>query len=189
MWWAERTSPVARSVMRTWWSSAPMASFRHALTEAPQRQTRPHWDRPVNSEPRPCLFSVGFPLSGPQVRTSTSDLIRHALRTCGVALRAPPPRRPPASSAAHGVTYVSTHERPITWDICPEPRHLRLRLTGASLSSLNLPGCSGLSNTATTRINSATPAARSFPAQEGVIEEGDHASFVLSWMAVDGSSV
>jgi len=61
--------------------NAPMASFRHALTEAPQRQSRPHWDRPVNSEPRPCLFSVGFPLSGPQVRTSTSDLIRHALRT------------------------------------------------------------------------------------------------------------
>ena len=61
--------------------NAPMASFRHALTEAPQRQSKPHWNRPVNSEPRPCLFSVGFPLSGPQVRTSTSDLIRHALRT------------------------------------------------------------------------------------------------------------
>jgi hypothetical protein len=41
----------------------------------------------VNSEPRPCLFSVGFPLSGPQVRTSTSDLTRHALRTYGLALR------------------------------------------------------------------------------------------------------
>jgi hypothetical protein len=59
---------------------APMASFRHALTEAPQRN-QPHWDRPVKPEPRPCLFGVGFPLSGPQVRTSTSDLIRHALRT------------------------------------------------------------------------------------------------------------
>ena len=60
---------------------APMASFRHALTEAPQRQNWPHRDRPVNSEPHPCLFSVGFPLSGPQVRTSTSDLIRHARHT------------------------------------------------------------------------------------------------------------
>jgi hypothetical protein len=60
--------------------NAPMASSRHALTEAPQRN-QPHWDRPVNSGPRPCLFSVGFPLSGPQVRTHTSDLIRHALRT------------------------------------------------------------------------------------------------------------
>ena len=50
-----------------------MASFRPALTEAPQRN-QPHWDRPVNSGPRPCPFSVGFPLSGLQDRTSTSDL-------------------------------------------------------------------------------------------------------------------
>jgi hypothetical protein len=50
-----------------------MASFRPALTEAPQRN-QPHWDRPVNSEPRPCLFDVGFPLSGLQDRTHTSDL-------------------------------------------------------------------------------------------------------------------
>jgi hypothetical protein len=60
--------------------NASMASFRHALTEAPQRN-QPHWDHPVNSGPRPCLFDVGFPLSGPQVRTSTSDLKRHALHT------------------------------------------------------------------------------------------------------------
>jgi hypothetical protein len=26
-----------------------------------------------------------------------------------------------------GVTHVPTHERPITWDICREPRHLPLR--------------------------------------------------------------
>ena len=50
-----------------------MASSRPALTEVPQRN-QPHWDRPVNSGPRPCLFSVGFPLSGLQDRTSTSDL-------------------------------------------------------------------------------------------------------------------
>jgi hypothetical protein len=59
-----------------------MASFRPALTEARQ-PNRPPADRPVNSEPRPCLFDVGFPLSGPQVRTSTSDLIRHARHTYG----------------------------------------------------------------------------------------------------------
>src|ERR1035438_7424092 len=52
----------------------PMASSRPALTETPQRMTKPHWDRPVNSGPRPCLVSVGFPLSGLQDRTSTSDL-------------------------------------------------------------------------------------------------------------------
>jgi hypothetical protein len=51
---------------------ASMASFRPALTEIPQRIT--HWDRPVNSGPRPCLFDVGFPLSGSRDRTSTSDL-------------------------------------------------------------------------------------------------------------------
>ena len=50
-----------------------MASSRPALTEAPQRN-QPHWGRPVNSGPRPCLFSVGFPLSGLQDRTYTSDL-------------------------------------------------------------------------------------------------------------------
>ena len=59
--------------------NAPMASSRHALTEAPQRSTKPHWDRPVNSEPRPCLISDGYPLSGSQIRTSSSDLTRHAL--------------------------------------------------------------------------------------------------------------
>ena len=58
----------------------PTASFRPALTEVPQRK-QPHWDRPVNSGPRPCLIDVGFPLSGPQDRTSTSDLKRHAQHT------------------------------------------------------------------------------------------------------------
>ena len=27
-----------------------------------------------------------------------------------------------------GVTYVPTHQGPITWDICPEPRHPQLHL-------------------------------------------------------------
>ena len=58
-----------------------MASFRPALTETPQRMTKPHWDRPVNSGPRPCLFGDGFPLSGLQVRTYTSDLNVRAQHT------------------------------------------------------------------------------------------------------------
>src|SRR5450631_2753579 len=72
---------------------APMASFRPALTETPQRIAKPHWDRPVNSGPRPCLFSVGFPLSGLQDRTSTSDL---NIRTQHTRLgpRASPPSNP-----------------------------------------------------------------------------------------------
>ena len=63
---------------------ASMASFRPALTEARQ-PSQPPASRPVNSGPRPCLFDVGFPLSGPQVRTSTSDLIRHARHTRGAS--------------------------------------------------------------------------------------------------------
>ncbi len=63
-----------------------MASFRPALTETPQRK-QPHWGRPVNSGPRPCLFDVGFPLSGLQVRTHTSDLNVRAQHT-RLALRA-----------------------------------------------------------------------------------------------------
>jgi hypothetical protein len=58
-----------------------MASSRPALTETPQRITKPHWGRPVNSEPRPCLFDVGFPLSGLQDRTHTSDLNVRAQHT------------------------------------------------------------------------------------------------------------
>ena len=48
-------------------------------------------------------------------------------RRYGLALRAPPPRRPPQPQApTHppGVTYVPTHEGHITWDIRREPRHL-----------------------------------------------------------------
>jgi hypothetical protein len=60
--------------------NAPMASFRPALTEAPQRK-QPHWSRPVNSGPRPCLIDVGFPLSGLQDRTHTSDLNVRARHT------------------------------------------------------------------------------------------------------------
>ena len=60
--------------------NASMASFRPALTEAPQRK-QPHWSRPVISGPRPCLFDVGFPLSGLQDRTHTSDLNVRARHT------------------------------------------------------------------------------------------------------------
>src|SRR3954449_1403002 len=43
----------------------------------------------------------------------------------GIALRAPPPRRPaPATSeSGQGVTYVPTHERPITCDISRDAGH------------------------------------------------------------------
>ena len=60
---------------------ASMASFRPALAETPQRVTKPHWGRPVNSGPRPCLFDVGFPLSGLQDRIHTSDLNVRAQHT------------------------------------------------------------------------------------------------------------
>ena len=53
--------------------NAPTASSRHALTE-PRRHNQPPANRPVNSGPRPCLISVGFPLSGLQDRTLTSGL-------------------------------------------------------------------------------------------------------------------
>jgi hypothetical protein len=36
-----------------------------------------------------------------------------------------------------GVTYVPTHERPITWDICPEARHVqRLRPKAPQIAAL-----------------------------------------------------
>jgi hypothetical protein len=76
--------------------------------EAHQRK-QPPASRPVNSEPRPCLIDVGFPLSGPQDRTHTSDLKRHAQHTAPLALR--------AHSARHrGNTYhyAATHPRPPT---------------------------------------------------------------------------
>jgi hypothetical protein len=60
--------------------NASMASFRPALTEARQHN-QPSASRPVNSGPRPCLLDVGFPLSGPEVRTFISDLIHHARHT------------------------------------------------------------------------------------------------------------
>jgi hypothetical protein len=42
--------------------------------------------------------------------------------------------RASATNAGLGVTYVPTHERPITWDICPEPRHPRSPLSGLPCS-------------------------------------------------------
>jgi hypothetical protein len=48
----------------------------------------------VNSGPRPCLFDVGFPLSGLQDRIHTSDLNVRARHTSGSALRASPPSNP-----------------------------------------------------------------------------------------------
>jgi hypothetical protein len=76
---------------------ASTASSRPALTEAHRRQPTAPADRPVNSGPRPCLIDVGFPLSGPQDRISTSDLnvmpgtpVHSASPTA--RLRGPPPK-------------------------------------------------------------------------------------------------
>jgi hypothetical protein len=79
-----------------------MASFRPALTEAHLgvNPTAPA-SRPVNSGPRPCLFDAGFPLSGLQDRTYTSDLNVRARHTCARppgSLRSAPAERSPDSS-------------------------------------------------------------------------------------------
>jgi len=58
-----------------------MASFGPALAEAGRCQPTTATRRPVNSGPRPCLFDVGFPLSGLQVRIYTSDLNVRAWHT------------------------------------------------------------------------------------------------------------
>jgi hypothetical protein len=69
---------------------ASTASSRPALTEARRHQPTASASRPVNSGPRPCLIDVGFPLSGPQDRTHTSDLnAMPGTPARPVALRAP----------------------------------------------------------------------------------------------------
>jgi len=67
-----------------------MASFRRTLTGARQPNQQPA-GRPANSGPRPCLFDVGFPLSGLQDRTYTSDLNVRARHTAAVDLMVDPP--------------------------------------------------------------------------------------------------
>jgi hypothetical protein len=96
---------------------ASTASFRPALTETPQRMTKPHWDRPVNSGPRPCLFDVGFPLSGLQDRTSTPDLNVRARHTSG---------RPPGDLRSHRVANPDTNPLPThstTGSLAEPPYH------------------------------------------------------------------
>jgi len=122
-------SPTPRNALRRFTfvrhHNASMASFRPALTEAPQRK-QPHWDRPVNSGPRPCLFDVGFPLSGLQDRTHTSDLNTRAQHTRHrVGLR-PPLRRarpfpPPPAAFSQPNPHTST-----------SPQRRRQRLTNAA---------------------------------------------------------
>ena len=65
-----------------------MASFRPALTEAPatHNQAALGTARSIPG-PRPCLFDVGFPLSGLQDRTHTSDLNTYAQHTRRLAWR------------------------------------------------------------------------------------------------------
>jgi hypothetical protein len=64
----------------------------------------------VNSGPRPCLVDVGFPLSGPRDRTSTSDLKRHAQHTARDAdLR---PDHSPATTRTVPLTTISPTSMP-----------------------------------------------------------------------------
>ena len=51
----------------------------------------------MNSGPRPCLVDVGFPLSGPRVRTSTSDLKRHTWHTA--------PETPASQQPSSGLVF------------------------------------------------------------------------------------
>ncbi len=108
---------------------APIASFRPALTEAPQRHTA-HWDHPVNSGPRPCLINVGFPLSGLQDRTHTSDLnvrARHTparLRLAGLRGRRQQPQPPPGLHSCASPT-------------CPAFSVLALKVIDSSMVSVS----------------------------------------------------
>ena len=58
-----------------------------------------------------------------------------------------PPRRPPETSARTepGGTYVPTHEGPITWDICRDPRHPRSPSEKATISGVFLLRAAGRS--------------------------------------------
>ncbi len=98
--------------------NASMASSRPALTEAPQRN-QPHWSRPVNSGPRPCLFDVGFPLSGLQDRTSTSVLNIRARHTGSgpTGLTSVEPRaRNPLRATALGNSLIRCEEKTMIAD-------------------------------------------------------------------------
>jgi hypothetical protein len=86
-----------------------MASFRPALTEAPAAhdQAALGTARSIPGPrarsipgPRPCLFDVGFPLSGLQDRTHTSDLCPAHPLSCLTAL--PPSRSSRPSYLAAG---------------------------------------------------------------------------------------
>ena len=111
---------------------APMASSRPALTEIPQRN-QPHWDRPVNSGPRPCLVSVGFPLSGSRDRTSTSDLnIRTWHTRSALALRARlrddcADRRAPRRHRGAGRGTINLAGRPASQELPDSGRRPPLR--------------------------------------------------------------
>ena len=101
-----------------------MASFRPALTEAPQRITEPHWDRPVNSGPRPCHLMLDSPYQGsrtglpPPISTSVPG-------TPPVALRTPAQRRPggtpPSDQIEHNPSN-STSKQPRPQHHSPPPQ-------------------------------------------------------------------
>jgi len=99
------------------------------------RFRRTHGEQPLDRflpKPRPShdMFAVPFEEIATMVYRSpqaTRQLASRAPPCARVGAVAGPPRPPPEPSA-QGVTYLPRHQRPITWDICPEPRHpLRLR--------------------------------------------------------------
>ena len=124
-----------------------MASFRPALAEA-HRRRQPPASRPVNSEPRPCLFDVGFPLSGLQDRTHTSDLNVRAQHTrarpSGPAPTAAPRRvsSRPARWGNLGDRSEKKRDRAqgAVYPPLPHPNHLALGLGSRRSSVATLAG-------------------------------------------------
>ena len=113
-----------------------MASFRPALTEARWRIPPPA-SRPVNSGPRPCLFDDGFPLSGLQVRTYTSDLNVRAQHT-----RSGPPSGRASTTTAASPREASRHCQPLDLESSVTPRcddRLRSSAIGHTKPRARLP--------------------------------------------------
>ena len=78
----------------------------HGKAIAPNRN-QPPTSRPVNPGPRPCLIDVGFPLSRPRYKTSTSRSQRHARHT--------------RSTSPYGLGSASNRARHTSRSVRPRP--------------------------------------------------------------------
>ena len=87
----------------------------------------------MNSGPRPCLVDVGFPLSGPRVRTSTSDLKRHAQHTAD--LRSAPTATP--ARALPPARNRPQHRSPAEHQHHPHIQHANLGVTSIYLQGID----------------------------------------------------